>query len=116
MSTSKYKAQDFIKAIPGSGGIISTIARRVGCEWHTAKTWIDKSPRVRQVYDDEIESIIDLAESILIKSIKDGDSQDAKWFLARKGKTRGYVERQEITGKDGRPVITVNWDDPNDQD
>jgi len=33
MTRAVYTAEQFIKAIPGSGGIISTIARRVGCGW-----------------------------------------------------------------------------------
>ena len=41
------------------------------------------------------------------------DSADAKWYLARKGKSRGYVERSEITGADGKDLVTVNWDDGN---
>jgi hypothetical protein len=32
-----YNAQQFIKAIKNSGGIITTIAARVGCDWDTAK-------------------------------------------------------------------------------
>jgi hypothetical protein len=32
----KYTAEQFIKAIPGTGGIISAIARKVDCEWNTA--------------------------------------------------------------------------------
>ena len=31
-----YTAQTFIDAIPGTGGIVSAIARKVGCEWNTA--------------------------------------------------------------------------------
>jgi len=29
----KYTAEQFIKAIPGTGGIISAIARKVDCEY-----------------------------------------------------------------------------------
>jgi len=35
-----YKASQFIAAIPGSAGIISIIARRVGCDWNTAKKYV----------------------------------------------------------------------------
>lgn len=92
----QYNANDFIKAIPGSGGIISTIAKRVGCEWLTAKRAIDSMPTVGEAYGNECETVLDMAESVLLKNIKDGDSADAKWYLSRKGKARGYVETQEV--------------------
>ena len=110
MSTSKYKAQDFKDAIPGTGGIISSIARKVGCDWSTAKRWITEYPTVKQAYDDECESVLDMAEGVLLKNIKDGDSADAKWYLSRKGKRRGYVERQEVE-HDGDLVVNLSWGD-----
>ena len=112
-----YKAQDFIAVIPGSGGIVSTIAARLDCNWHTAKKYIDTMPTVKQAYDDECEKVLDRAESVLIQSINEGDSADSKWYLTKKGKHRGYVDhRAEITGADGAPLIVVGWDDPDDKD
>jgi len=122
----QYRAQHFIDAIPGSGGIIQTIADRVGCAWHTAKKYIDNYATVRQVYDDELEKGTDLAEAILRtnmvlahKKQQKGeivDTGDARWFLTMKAKDRGYVTRvaQQVTGKDGEPVRVIfeevdNW-------
>jgi len=101
-----YKAQEFIDAIPGTGGIISTIARRVGCKWHTVKAAIEKYPTVHQAYDDEREIVTDVAESTLIKAIRDGSLGAAQWWLTRKGKDRGFVERREVqaSGPDGGPI------------
>ena len=109
-----YKAEDFIEAIQGSGGIISTIARKVGCTWRTAQRYIENHPTVKIAYADERESILDLSESVVYRNIalaqeiqKTGlsaDTSDAKWVLSRIGKDRGWAERQEITGKDGGPV------------
>ena len=84
MGKGLYTAEQFIKAIPGTGGIITSIARKVGCEWNTAKVYIEKYPTVKQAYQDECERINDMAQSILMKSIKDGNTQDAKWWLSRK--------------------------------
>lgn len=117
--SNQYKASEFIEAIPGTGGIISTIARRVGCDWHTAKKYIDTYPTVNRAYEDERERVTDLAESVLVQNIKLAykkqedtkepvDSSDAKWYLTRKGKSRGYTERQEITGAEGGPLVVGN--------
>ncbi len=102
--SNSYTAQDFIQAIPGTGGIVSAIARKVGCEWNTAKKYIDNYPTVRAAYDAECEVMLDLAESTVLKNIKDGDTQDAKWYLTKKGKRRGYGDSMEVTGKDGGAV------------
>jgi hypothetical protein len=100
----RFTAERFLKAIPGSAGIISTIAQRVGCSWHTARKWIDAHPTIKRIYDDEREGILDLAEAKLIGAIKDGDLGAIKYYLGTQGKHRGYVERQEVTGADGEPI------------
>lgn len=126
MGKPRYKTQDFINAIPGTGGIVSSIARKVGCVWNTANVWIQK-PTVKRAYDDECEAVIDTAEGVVIgniqaavrkqqKGIKDGDpvivdSADAKWYLSRKGKRRGYADKQEIE-QTGDVTIRVVYDDP----
>jgi hypothetical protein len=114
MGKELYTAKQFIDAIPGTGGIVSTIADRVGCKWHTARKYIEEYPTVKDVYNEEIERVIDLAEGVLIQNIqiaakqakagRDVDTSDVKWFLSRKAKSRGYVERQEVTGADGGKV------------
>lgn len=98
----KYTDKEIIKAIrgggkdadgnplKGSGGIISTIARRLGADWHTVKIAINTRPKIGQAYRDECEAVKDAAESVLIKNISEGNAEDAKWYLSRKGRDRGY--------------------------
>src|SRR5512146_2891765 len=101
----QFTAEQFITAIANSAGIITTIAKRVGCDWHTAKKYIDNYPTIQQAYDDECEAVLDMAETELYKAVKGGKDWAVKYILATKGKRRGYVERQEISGKDGGPVV-----------
>lgn len=101
-----YRAEDFITAIRGSGGIITTICRRMGCSYNTAAKYISKHPKVREAYEQECESILDMAEGVLIKNIQNAakladteaivDTSDVKWYLSRKGKQRGYFERADV--------------------
>jgi hypothetical protein len=115
MGKQSYTAQDFIAAIPGTGGIVSVIARKVGCDWHTADKWVRTKPTVKKAYDDECEAVLDMAEGVLMKGIKEGDTADAKWYLTRKGKQRGYAERQEITGAEGdRLKVNISWNEHDD--
>lgn len=101
-----YKAREFIDAIPGTGGIISAIAARVGCKWHTARDAIERFPSVKQAYDNEREVVTDVAESTVIKAIRDGGLGASQWWLTRKGKDRGFVERREVetSGPGGGPI------------
>lgn len=101
---SSYNAQQFIDAIPGTGGIVSAIARKVQCDWETAKKWIDNYPTVKRAYDAECESMLDLAESTILRSIKDGDTSDAKWYLTKKGKHRNYGDSVVLTGEGGGDI------------
>ena len=86
MSRANYTTAIFIEAIEGSGGIISTIAAKVGCSWATAQKWIKDYPTVQAAYQDECQRINDMAVSVLLKSIKEGNTQDAKWWLSKKRK------------------------------
>ena len=103
-SRQQYTAQAFIDAIAKSAGIVSTIATRMGCDWHTARKYIDNYPTITQAYKNECERVTDLAETELIKAIQAGDLQAVKYYLSTKGKHRGYVERQELTGAEGGPI------------
>ena len=90
-----YTQETVLKAITGSGSIISTIAKRLGCGWMTARKYINKWEATRQAMIDEQETILDMAESKLYESIQGGNTQDAKWLLSTKGKARGFSERRE---------------------
>lgn len=99
MGQDLFTAEQFINAIKGSGGIISTIALRVGCSWNTANKYIHEKPTVQKAYDDERETVNDLAVSVLIKTMQQTEDTylsvaSAKWWLERKRKEE-YSPRQE---------------------
>jgi transposase len=88
--------ETIIEAIKGSGGIISTIAKRLNVSWHTADKYIQQSDETKEALADEREAILDMAEGALYGSIKEGNTQDAKWLLATKGRKRGFNEKIDI--------------------
>lgn len=124
---SKFTAEQVIEAIKGTGGIQTKIAEKLGCHRHTVRKYIEDYVTVRLAYEDECEQPLDISESIVLGNInilaelqkRTGeivDSSDAKWYLTKKGKGRGYTERQEITGADGgsldiRVIGGANLDD-----
>lgn len=113
----QFTQEQFKKAIPGSGGIIATIAKRVGCSWHTAQSHIRDTPVLAQMYEDEANTVDDLAESVVIKHIQRGDINAAKWWLERRRRAKFATRVEtELSGKDGGPVlIQMTWGD-NDSD
>lgn len=111
----RYKNAQFEAAIRGSGGIFATIAKRVGCDWHTAETRIRANDKLNRLYEDEASTIDDLAESVVIKAMQEGDVGAAKWWLERRrrGKYATRVET-ELSGKDGGAMvhtIRFEWTD-----
>lgn len=116
----RYKAEQVIEAIKGTGGIISLIAKKLGCEWHCVQDYIRRYATVKQAYDDEVESLVDLAESIIIRNIQIAaehqnlrgapmivDTADVRFYLSRKGRARGYSSKVEVTGEDGDAIRVV---------
>jgi len=90
-------------------GIVSKVAKALDeCGWHTAQRYINRWAETRAAYDDESERSLDLSESMLLKAVQAGDGPMIRFHLATKGKNRGYVERTELDGPDGRPIpVTI---------
>jgi transposase-like protein len=106
---SKKTDDAILEAIKDSGGIMSTIARKLGVTWHTADSWIRDSGELMEALKDEKETILDMAESTLLKRIKEGDEQSAKWYLSKIGKLRGYGDSVAIEG--GIQIVYADKDD-----
>ena len=91
-----FTEQQILEAIKGSYGIISNIANKLGCEWHTAKRHIEAYPSCIEAIKAEEETGIDNAENKMYDLINSADPQMIRYFLSTKGKRRGYTEKQEI--------------------
>jgi hypothetical protein len=107
MGKELFTAKQFIDAIPGTGGIISTIAKKVGCQWHTAKKYIETHTTVRQAYDNEKNRIDDAAVSNIYQAIIDKDLSTSKWWANMKMGDEFHPTEHN--------VVKVSWDD-NDTD
>lgn len=105
--TYNYNTATLKKAIAGSGGLYSVIAKRLGCAWHTAKKYVEANKTARQLILNEEESILDLAESKLIENIKDNDNTAIALYLKSKGAKRGYAE---VKKQETQQEITVSLD------
>lgn len=97
----KLKKENLLEAIKGSYGIISTIAARLHCEWHTANDTIQVWPETRQALEDEKETTIDFVEGKAMQRINEGDGTMIRFYLATKGKKRGYTYEEKLEDMEG---------------
>ena len=100
-------------AIKQYSGNIAAIARSFGVSRQTIYKYIEDKPDLKQLIIDERESMIDNVESTLYAQARSGNTTAMIFFLKTQGKGRGYVERTEITGKDG-VAIHIKWEDDAD--
>lgn len=102
-----YTLDEVLVAIEGCESIVSNVAKKLGCAWHTADRFIGRWKVTEQAFNDESENVLDITETALMKKINDGDTQAIKYKLSSHGRKRGYGEKQEIEliGNKKKPVI-----------
>jgi hypothetical protein len=94
-NTDKYELDKVLDAIKGSSGIKATIMRRLGCSRNTVDNYLKRYATAQAAYDEEVEIVGDLAESVIISAIKNKDVDTAKWYAKSKLKHRGYTDSVE---------------------
>jgi len=93
-----------LEALEQSLGVVTTACKKVGIGRTTFYQWLKDDEEFAKQVDDISNITLDFAESQLHKQIKDGNTSATIFYLKTKGKKRGYIERQEITGADGMPT------------
>ncbi len=58
---------------------------------------LEGDEKLREMFREAEEGRLDIAESILMKQIKKGNTTALIFFLKTKGRQRGYVEKQELS-------------------
>jgi hypothetical protein len=100
----KITVKQIEELIDAKKGNVSAIARTLKVARNTVYKRIRESSTLQQMLDDARETMLDNAESVLYSKVLAGDVTSLIFFLKTQGKSRGYVERQERTGKDGEPM------------
>ncbi|HNB10283.1 MAG TPA: helix-turn-helix domain-containing protein [bacterium] len=102
-----------LEALEKSLGVVTTAAKVVGIDRTTHYKWMTSDKKYKKAVENIDNVALDFVESKLFKSIEKGRDAPIIFYLKTKGKKRGYIERQEITGLDGEilggsPTIIVN--------
>lgn len=101
----KASVKKILNAIQGTGGVINIIAQKLGVHYHTVLNYEKKYESVRVAIQEEQDKILDKAEDNLFTRIQEGDEDTSKWFLARRGRHRGYSEKIDIEEKGEKKII-----------
>lgn len=93
-----------IQALEVSLGVVTSACKAVGINRSTHYDWLQNDPDYKKAVESIEDIAIDFAESKLHKQIDKGDTTATIFYLKTKGKKRGYVERNEVTGADGQDL------------
>lgn len=99
----------FIQAIKNHRGLLTVACQKVNICYHTYRRWYKENEEFQKEVDKALEQAhektTDYAEDKLFEAMERNELTATIFYLKTKGKKRGYVERQEITGKDGESLF-----------
>ena len=104
---SDIQKRAMLEALEKSLGIVTTAAKSVGIARSTHYDWMTSDPAYKEAVLSISDMALDFAESQLQKRMKDGSDAAIIFYLKTKGKRRGYIERQEISGPEDGPVQII---------
>ena len=98
-----YKSR-LLEALENSLGVVTTACKKANVSRKTFYQYCNDDLEFKKAVDDIENIALDFAESQLHKQIQGGNTAATIFYLKTKGKKRGYVERQEITGNEGEAI------------
>jgi hypothetical protein len=96
-----------LDALEKTLGVISPACKMVGISRQTFYNWLNDDADFKCKFDEINQFQIDFVESKLFENINNGDTPCTIFYLKTKGRERGYIERKEITGADGKKLFEV---------
>lgn len=94
-----HSTEEIKAALSNTGGNIAAAARGMGMTRGGLAHRIAKSPSLRQYVADQREEFVDIAESALKQEVEDHNITAIIFALKTLGRTRGYIDRQELGGR-----------------
>jgi hypothetical protein len=96
-----------IAALEKSLGVVTTASKAADVSRSAHYQWMQEDEEYREAVESVADIALDYAESQLHKRMKEGSDAAVIFYLKTKGKKRGYIERQEITGADAEPIKII---------
>ena len=105
--------EQVIEQIEKHSGNLTMAAKALGVDRTTIYKMMARKPTIKHALDNARDVMIDNVESVLYKKALEGEAWAVCFFLKTQAKHRGYVERAEVTGKDGEkiePLVIIRAD------
>ena len=120
------KKTEILNALEEKNGIVTEACGSIGLARSTFYKWLNEDKEFKAAVDDIQDVALDYVEGKLFEKItgitvKSGTDREGKdivydvppsdtaiiFYLKTKGKKRGFIERQELTGADGKDLNNV---------
>ena len=92
----KFTVAQVVKAVAGSGGFVTEIARRLGCSRSTVYRYKQNHKQIAEAIFEEKEHLLDTAESALLKQVNGGNITAIIFYLKTQGYHRQYGDRSKL--------------------
>lgn len=100
-----------IETIISTNGALYLAAKKLECSPQTIYNRMAKNPKIKAIVEDHRGETVDIAEQKLRQAILNGEPWAIALELKTIGKTRGYVEKQEVVNS-GEQTILVEYVNP----
>jgi hypothetical protein len=96
-----------LKALEKTLGVISPACKQVGIDRTTFYRYMREDEEFAEAVRGMKEVALDFVEGQLFKQIKEGAQASTIFYLKTQGKTRGYVEKQQVehSGAEAEPIV-----------
>ena len=102
--TSDIKKERVLKALAENRAFVATACKEAQIARSTFYVWLEIDSDFAEAVQDIEEAVFDGVENVLHNMIEEKNTAATIFYSKTKMKSRGYVERNEITGADGEPV------------
>jgi len=92
----KFRKKELINAIKGSHGLLRNVAKALHTDTSIVRQYLDDDVELQELFVQESNSIQELAEDLIVKSLLDKDISTAKWYLEHKSKDGYRADFQKV--------------------
>jgi hypothetical protein len=103
----RHLKKSLLVALEKNMGNISAACKALKCHRDTFYYHYKRDLKFKEQVDSLSEVALDAVEDYLFRRIKKGDTTAIIFYLKTKGKSRGYIERQEVE-QNGTIKIVIN--------
>lgn len=104
MAKQRFTPKQVADTLIETRGMVFLAAKKLGCSDDTIYNYAKRYKAVGDALRQQRGQFVDMAELKLWNAVNEGDAWAVQFALRTLGKERGYVERSEVTGKEGGAI------------